>query len=80
MDSEGNTALHDAAWHGDREVAEALLKAKCNPDIQNKKGDTALHLAAYTGHEGVAEALLKAGCNADLQNTNHGNTVFHVTV
>ncbi len=39
-DSAGNTALHDAAWHGDKEVAEELLKAKCNPDIQNKSGDT----------------------------------------
>jgi ankyrin repeat protein len=82
-DQSGRTALHRAAENGHGGVTEALLKAGCNKDIQekalstpldlavrNKKesnGWTALHWAARQGHAGVAQALLKAGCNKDIQ-------------
>ncbi len=67
----GWTALHHAAAYGHGGVAEALLKAGCNKDIQDtSSGRIALHWAAIEGHGGVAEALLKGGCNPDIQDTD----------
>ncbi len=64
---DGWTALHYAASEGHTDIAEVLLQAGCNPQIQNEDGWTALHYAAYKGHGSIAEAVLKAGCNADIQ-------------
>jgi len=75
----GWTALHYAAYKGLGAVVDKLLKAGCNPDIQDTDGRTALHVAALKGHGGVVEVLLKAGCDPDIQ-TKDGYTAMNSAV
>jgi ankyrin repeat protein len=62
------TAIHDAAMHGDLAKVKQLLKG--NPDLVFSQdislGQTPLHVAAGNGHRAVAELLLanKADVNA----------------
>jgi ankyrin repeat protein len=69
---EGATALHHAAWHGDAELARALLRRGASWDVQEQRFGGrplgwAMHGSLYaprTGprdHAGVVEALLGAG-------------------
>ncbi|KAK7494529.1 hypothetical protein BaRGS_00014182, partial [Batillaria attramentaria] len=72
----GNTALHEAAWHGFSKTLELLIKYNANVVRTNKSGFTALHLAAQNGHNESSRVLLYGGVNADLQN-NYGDTALH---
>ena len=53
-----------------------MLRAKANPDHQDKGEATALMLAARAGHEACVQALLRAKANAELQDDN-GATALH---
>jgi ankyrin repeat protein len=55
----GYTALHAAAQHGDREMAELLLARGADPSIATDDGRTAADLARGGGHDELA-ALLQA--------------------
>ena len=64
----GNTALHEAAWKGYSQTAEALVRAKANVYIKNKGGFAPLHLACQNGHNQTCRILLLAGCKPDIKN------------
>lgn len=53
----GDTALHDATWHGHLEAAEALLAAGARTDIRGSDGRTALDLAREYGYEQLVALL-----------------------
>lgn len=56
----GWTALHHAAFAGDRVIAEILLAHRPNLNAKNDKGQTALDVALEKGHKAVADLLQKA--------------------
>ncbi|XP_048247948.1 alpha-latrocrustotoxin-Lt1a-like [Haliotis rufescens] len=64
--NDGSTPLHDAAYHGQREVVEVLLQNKANVDEK-----------PYHGHREVVEVLLQNRTNVDEQR-NDGNTPLHL--
>ena len=62
QDSEGDTALHDAARFGHTEVVRLLLAAPgMKVGIKNRKGMDALALAVDYGKPEVAEMILARG-------------------
>ena len=48
-DTDGNTALHFSAAHGDAKTCTMLLEAGAQLDEYNKFGETPLQLAARGG-------------------------------
>ncbi|XP_069462589.1 ankyrin repeat domain-containing protein 6 isoform X3 [Ambystoma mexicanum] len=72
----GRTPLHLAANKGHLSVVQILLKAGCEPDIQDDGDQTALHRAAVVGNSDVIAALIKEGCALDRQDKD-GNTALH---
>uniref|UniRef100_A0A3B4BU32 Ankyrin repeat domain 6b n=1 Tax=Pygocentrus nattereri TaxID=42514 RepID=A0A3B4BU32_PYGNA len=74
---EGNTALHEVAWHGFSQCVKALVKAGASVHVKNKAGNTALHLACQNGHAHSARVLLLGGSVPDSKN-NAGDTCLHI--
>jgi len=73
---DGSTALHWAAYNGDLEMTQALLKAGATVKATTRLGAmTPLYMAAQNGNPSVIEALLRAGANAAEANSN-GTTVL----
>ncbi len=73
----GWTALHEAAFNGDAEVARCLLELDVPVDVQNEAGQTPLHLAAAGERREVAELLLSEGASPDRP-ARDGNTPLHL--
>ena len=65
VQSDGATALHWAAYHGDADMAALLLEAGANPSIANRNGSTPMWLAVNRGEATVIEVLLKGGADAN---------------
>lgn len=61
---QGQTALEGAAWNGDAEGVEALVRAGAHVATPP---DRALHFAAVRGHAPVVQQLLAAGADPDLR-------------
>ena len=74
--SNGNTALHFAAYEGDVECLEDLLKAKPQLTLKNDKGFTPLHKAIQRGHADFAAALIQHRAEVDPTD-NKGFTPLH---
>ena len=67
-DRDGVTALHYAAWHGDRpEAVKLLLEAKADPNVPDHGGATALHYAASHRSPELATRLLEAGADPNVR-------------
>lgn len=64
----GNTALHEAAWNGNKDIVKSLLGAFCFVDSINHTGFTALHLSSQNGHAKVVKTLLKWRADPSLLN------------
>lgn len=63
----GETALHNAAWHGFTNIVHILCSVGARLDAQNKDGDSALHCAAARGHVDCVKLLIEAGMPLDLK-------------
>ncbi|KAL1123649.1 hypothetical protein AAG570_002725 [Ranatra chinensis] len=75
----GNTALHEASWHGfSRSVALLASQTKAELDTTNCAGFAALHLCCQNGHNQSCRELLLAGANPNVQN-NYGDTSLHTS-
>ncbi|KAM0293820.1 hypothetical protein ACHAO9_001506 [Fusarium lateritium] len=59
----GDTALHQACFHGCKEVAAQLLENGAELDAVNMSGDTALHLASMFDHGEMVAILIERGAN-----------------
>ncbi|KAL9608860.1 MAG: hypothetical protein Q9167_006325 [Letrouitia subvulpina] len=61
----GSTPLHVAAWQGQEEVVEELLRAGANAKEKNFAGESGLLWACRFGFEGIAKMLREAGATLD---------------
>jgi ankyrin repeat protein len=69
--TDGQTALHMTAVHGDKSpIMEVLLARGVAVDARTKDGSTALHLAVTSGNRAGAELLLKHGSDANASDNN----------
>ena len=75
----GSTPLISAAVFGKTEVAEALIEAGADVNLQNNEGSTALHSAAFLCRLEIVEMLLKNGADKELLN-NYGSTALQSTL
>jgi ankyrin repeat protein len=64
--ADGTTALHWAAFRGNREAVEALLRAGAPVDATDDNGVAPLALACANGDEAIASILLGAGARPNL--------------
>jgi len=65
--SDGATALHWAAYHGDVQLAGFLLEAGADIAVANRNGSTPMWLAANQGDAALLEILLDSGADANEQ-------------
>ena len=65
-DSDGNTALTEAAYYGKDSNVSILIQHGADINRQKKNGYTALHRAAASGQNAVVSTLLQAGANPYL--------------
>ena len=66
------TALHLAAFYGDAQIAQVLLKAGADANaIGYRHDDTPLQVAALHGHADVVKLLLAHGANVNAENMLH---------
>ena len=69
-DEWGTTAVYNAAYGGNREIAEALIAKGADVNAKNIDGWTALHRAARDGHLEVAELLIAKGADVNAKTYN----------
>jgi len=63
-DALGGTALHDAAWSGEAQVAAYLIEMGADVNARHAEGaSTPLHYAVLTNHPDVVEILLEHGAD-----------------
>jgi len=67
--SEGETALHFAAYQGKISVVQLLLSIGASVDLQTKNGYTALIWSTYNGNLSIVELILSHAPNINLQVT-----------
>ena len=58
QDEMGHTPLHAAALAGNAGALQVLLRARCDPAMQDWRGWTALHIAAYQGATECVHVIL----------------------
>jgi ankyrin repeat protein len=74
---DGNTALSNVAFQGDREIVEQLIEAQADVNQKNNMGDTALIRAAFKGHKEIVKKLTEVrGVNLDIQGENGGTALY----
>lgn len=76
QDSEGDTALHYAAFGNQPLTAAALLKGGAEGNKLNRNRCSPLHVAVNKGYTDVVRTLLDYSCNANAQDS-YGDTVLH---
>ena len=64
---DGASAIHWAAYHQNRELAEVLIRAGIDVTAKNRNGSTPLWLASTNGDAAMIEILLNAGADANEQ-------------
>jgi ankyrin repeat protein len=77
--SDGTTALHWAAHHGQLDLVKRLLKAGADASARNDYGSSPLQEAAIRGDAAMITALLKAGASPETANDD-GETVLMTVV
>jgi hypothetical protein len=66
LDNKAYTALIYAIVRGDTEVAQLLIGAGANLNVQDNDGSTPLHLASSEGYTEVAQLLIGAGADLNM--------------
>lgn len=76
---DGQTPLHWAALHGNKDLVELAISRGAEIDKPNRKRlfFTALHLAAAYDHPDVIRVLIKKGATTSAKD-KHGNTPLHL--
>jgi len=69
QNTEMNTALHEAAFKGNRELVERLIAAGAGVNRQNGAGKAPLHRAVSANHLLVVRTLLDNGAQVNLQDS-----------
>ncbi len=69
-DKDKNSPIHNAAYLGNLEIVDLLLKkGAASLNEGNYRGQTPLHLACERGHPGVVTRLLEAGADVEARDT-----------
>jgi ankyrin repeat protein len=76
--SEGWTALHHAAFAGNRAMVELLLSRGADVSARDLQGQTPLHIAADKGFQAVTEVLLANKADVNVTDKNAGNAPLHL--
>jgi ankyrin repeat protein len=77
-DSDGRTALHGAAWGGNKAVVWLLVDRGADVKARANDGRTVLHWAVSEGNENEAVVRLLVDRGADVKaKDNYGHTVLH---
>ena len=71
----GYTPLITTAENGDAALAQAIINAKANLNIQDKNGLTALIWASQKGHADVVKALLAGGADSKITDSKGFNAL-----
>jgi cytohesin len=80
-DRDGETALHNAAIAGTKELVAFLLGTGVKADIKNNKQETALMTACYYSNRDVVRLLLKhTGVQGVNETNSEGRTVLHLAM
>ena len=80
-DEKGWTPLHCAAFKGDREILELLLKKGADPNTRDGTNKwTPLHFAAAHGHCHLVAPLINAGADPNAVSGPDRNTPLHIAV
>jgi len=66
---EKNTALHEAAFKGNKEMIDGLLAAGADVNKRNSAGKAPLHRAVSANHLGVVKTLVEKGADINLQDS-----------
>jgi len=69
QNNEKNTALHEAAFKGSKELVDILIAARANVGLQNGSGKSPLHRAVSGNHLGVSKSLIDNGAQINLQDS-----------
>lgn len=86
QDRDGNTALHVACQHGQRDCVSQMTQevspSKLVPvlEMQNWRGLACLHLAALYGQHEIMKLLRKKGVELNIQDGTSGKTPLHFAV
>ncbi|XP_017784755.1 PREDICTED: E3 ubiquitin-protein ligase MIB1 [Nicrophorus vespilloides] len=75
-DTDGDRAVHHAAFGDEPGVMQLLAHAGADLNARNKRRQTALHIGVNKGHIGVVKMLLDLGCHPSLQDSE-GDTPLH---
>ncbi|RLN66261.1 hypothetical protein BBP00_00002335 [Phytophthora kernoviae] len=84
--SDRNSPLHEAAFRGDPDILDLVLKKVLEKaeeeaaeliNLRNQFGNTPLHNAARTGSPDCVSHLLRAGANATVRNVNGSIALHH---
>jgi len=77
QESDGSTALMNAAYKGHAEIVKLLIENGANPNIADKDGNTPIYYAMKKDNVDVAKVLIENG--ADINYKNNDNVPFVVT-
>ena len=69
----GSTPMHQAAYYGQKEVAELLIAKGADVNAKDDNGQTPLFNAAYLGRKEIVELLIAEGADVNAK-TDYGKT------
>ena len=73
------TALHQASFRGNIQLAAALIGVRAQLDVQDTGGNNALIIATTSKHTQIGLALINAGAQLDVQNNKHDTALLFAT-
>ena len=73
----GLTPLSWAAFVGDAEITEYLIKAGADVNGKNNDSGTPLHIAAFMGQDEIADLLLQNGADVEARDDNGETPLNH---